>query len=151
MKKFFQCEMGTHINRQMIIHLTVIWLGNMYEILGEDDKDMLSSQAGHSKDIRDTCYAIVHGMLASVTSDCMFRFGYMSEWFWCMASLHPTKSTLSLPLHTHRQLRDESMESPSSPSSSSSGFDYVKLVDTIGALFDAKIARMEEHILGEIQ
>ena len=84
----------------MVITIARAYLGSEYELEVEEEKDdALIRQRCYGSFADRHCYGVRSTYLPTLTSDVMFRFGHMSEWWWrltCFASGRPSLLPLDI-------------------------------------------------------
>ncbi|KAG6848431.1 hypothetical protein H0H93_000226 [Arthromyces matolae] len=115
-EKYFQVRIGARGYRQMVITLARAYLGSEYELdVEEEQTDSLIEQRNHGAAADRRCYGIQSQYLHTISSDVMFRFGRISEYWWRLTGFAPGLPPL-LPLDKRRQFNLSSLL-PSSPKS----------------------------------
>jgi DEAD/DEAH box helicase len=100
---YFNVKLGVRGYRQVVITIARAYLGSEYELdVEEEEMDALIEQRCHGSTADRRCYGVQSRYLQSLSSDLMFRFGRMSEWWWRLTGFAPGKSPL-LPLDIRRQ------------------------------------------------
>jgi hypothetical protein len=107
----FKCRLGVRGYRQSIVVVARAYLGTEYELEVEEEDDALIKQRGHGSMADRRCYGNQSRYLSTLSSDLMFRFGHMSEWWWRLTQFAPGKGPL-LPLDIRRKLQPSDMYSP---------------------------------------
>ncbi|KAG6834775.1 hypothetical protein H0H93_007508 [Arthromyces matolae] len=101
--EFFKSPIGVRAYRQMVITIARTYLGSEYELdVEEEETDSLIEQRNHGSAADRRCYGIQSQYLHTISSDVMFRFGRISEWWWQLTGWAPGKPPL-LPLDIRRQ------------------------------------------------
>jgi hypothetical protein len=103
--KYFKCRIGVRGYRQMIVTVARAYLGTEYELELEEEDDALIRQRGHGPLADRRCYGVQSQYLSTLSSDLMFRFGHISEWWWRLTCFAPGKPPL-LPLDLRRKAFD---------------------------------------------
>ena len=103
-EKYFKCSLGVRGYRQSVIVVARAYLGTEYELELEEEDDALIKQRGHGALADRRCYGVQSAYLSTLSSDLMFRFGHMSEWWWRLTQFAPGKAPL-LPLDVRRKLQ----------------------------------------------
>ena len=101
--KYFDAAIGTREYRQICVEIGRVFIGSEFEIK-EEEMDVLASQAGHSIDMTRLRYAPEEGMIPSMSSDLLGRFGRISEAWWEVAGFRPGHVPM-LPLRVRQDLR----------------------------------------------
>lgn len=101
-EKYFKCNLGVRAYRQSVIAVARAYLGTEYELELEEEDDALIKQRGHGAMADRRCYGVQSAYLTTLSSDLMFRFGHMSEWWWRLTQFAPGKAPL-LPLDLRRK------------------------------------------------
>ena len=101
--KYFDASIGTQEYRQICVEIGRVFIGSEFEIK-EEDMDVLASQAGHSIDMTRLRYAPEEGMIPSMSSDLLARFGRVSEAWWEVTGFRPGHAAM-LPLRVRQDLR----------------------------------------------
>lgn len=134
-EKYFKCDLGVRGYRQSVVVVARAYLGTEYELELEEEDDALIKQRGHGASADRRCYGVQSAYLTTLSSDLMFRFGHMSEWWWRLTQFAPGKAPL-LPLDLRRKSQPgdlyTSHHSPPAVTQHSS-FDEDKLAAMISA------------------
>jgi hypothetical protein len=101
--KYFDSPIGTREYRQICVEIGRVFVGSEFEIK-EEEMDALASQAGHSIDMTRLRYASEEGMVPSMSSDLLARFGRVSEAWWEVTGFRPGYPPM-LPLRVRQDLR----------------------------------------------
>jgi hypothetical protein len=153
-ESYFKCNLGVRGYRQSIIVIARAYLGTEYELELEEEDDALIKQRGHGSLADRRCYGVQSAYLTSLSSDLMFRFGHMSEWWWRLTQFAPGKPPL-LPLDLRRKSQDGNTYSPVSTSESAvvqqSSYDEEKLAAMISAGVATAIRSLKDQMDGIIQ
>jgi hypothetical protein len=96
-EQYFKCCLGVRGYHQSVVAVAHAYLGTEYELELEEEDDALIKQRSHGALADWHCYDIQLTYLTTLTSDLMFRFGHMSEWWWRLTQFAPGKAPL-LPL-----------------------------------------------------
>jgi superfamily II DNA helicase RecQ len=102
---YFNCSLGVRAYRQSVVVVARAYLGTEYELELEEEDDALIKQRGHGALADRRCYGVQSSYLTTLSSDLMFRFGHMSEWWWRLTQFLPGRAPL-LPLDIRRKLQD---------------------------------------------
>jgi hypothetical protein len=108
---YFKCTLGVRGYRQSVITVARAYLGTEYELEVEEEDDALIKQRGHGALADRRCYGVQSRYLSTLSSDLMFRFGHMSEWWWRLTRFAPGKAPL-LPLDVRRKTQMDDIYSP---------------------------------------
>jgi len=143
----FKCRIGVRGYRQMVITIARAYLGTEYELELEEEDDALIKQRGHGADADRRCYGVQSSYLSTLSSDLMFRFGHMSEWWWRLTRFAPGKPPL-LPLDVRRKFvapdQDTHPTTPFTkhvqPSTSTSNQSPQLNEDKLAAIISASVA-----------
>src|SRR5262245_43171817 len=95
----------------MVITIARAYLGSEYELEMEEEEDALIAQRCHGPLADCRCYGVQSRYLSSITSDLMFRFGHISEWWWRLTRFAPGKPPL-LPLDIRRKSKTSDIYVP---------------------------------------
>ena len=158
-EKYFQCPLGVRGYRQSVIVVARAYLGTEYELELEEEDDALIKQRGHGALSDRRCYGVQTRYLTTLSSDLMFRFGHMSEWWWRLTQFYPGKSPL-LPLDIRRKSQGSDIYIPHNlPHSTTftpphqplgqgvqAGFDADKLSAIVSSSVTAAIHSLKEHM-----
>ena len=101
---YFKCALGVRGYRQSVVVIARAYLGTEYELELEEEDDALIKQRGHGSLADRRCYGVQSAYLTTLSSDLMFRFGHMSEWWWRLTRFAPGKPPL-LPLDLRRKMQ----------------------------------------------
>lgn len=127
------------------------YLGTEYELELEEEDDALIKQRGHGALADRRCYGVQSRYLTTLSSDLMFRFGHMSEWWWRLTRFAPGKPPL-LPLDKRRKLQESDTYTSNyplaRPVSNPSGevYDNDRLAAMISAGVETAIRAMGNNI-----
>jgi hypothetical protein len=152
---YFKCALGVRAYRQSIIVVARAYLGTEYELELEEEDDALIKQRGHGAFADRRCYGVQSAYLTTLSSDLMFRFGHMSEWWWRLTQFAPGKDPL-LPLELRRTLPSTGTY-PSLPSSSTpavvsqQSYDEDKIAAMVSANVATALRSMRSDMDGIIQ
>ena len=152
---YFKCNLGVRGYRQSVIVIARAYLGTEYELELEEEDDALIKQRGHGSMADRRCYGVQSAYLTTLSSDLMFRFGHMSEWWWRLTQFAPGKPPL-LPLDLRRKSQDADIYSPLSASSHSAvvqqlNYDEEKFAAMISAGVATAIRSLKDEMDGIIQ
>jgi DEAD/DEAH box helicase len=156
---YFQCALGVRGYRQSVVVIARAYLGTEYELELEEEDDALIKQRGHGALSDRRCYGVQSRYLTTLTSDLMFRFGHMSEWWWRLTQFHPGKAPL-LPLDIRRKTQSTdaynpydfpqppTVTGPNQPleRETQAGFDADKLAEIVSSSVTGAIHSLKEHI-----
>ena len=101
---YFNCSLGIRAYCQSVVVVACAYLGTEYELELEEEDDALIKQRGHGALADRRCYGVQSSYLTTLSSDLMFQFGLMSEWWWRLTRFAPGKAPL-LPLDIHWKLQ----------------------------------------------
>lgn len=155
-EKYFKCNLGVRAYRQSVITVARAYLGTEYELELEEEDDALIKQRGHGALADRRCYGVQSAYLTTLSSDLMFRFGHMSEWWWRLTRFAPGKAPL-LPLDIRRKSQPNDLYSPAAASTSSPSlvhqvnYDEDKLAAMVAAGVASAIRSLKEEMDGIIQ
>jgi hypothetical protein len=107
----FKCSIGVRGYRQSVVVVARAYLGTEYELELEEEDDALIKQRGHGALADRRCYGVQSSYLTTLSSDLMFRFGHMSEWWWRLTQFAPGKAPL-LPLDIRRKQQSSDIYIP---------------------------------------
>ena len=149
---YFRCTIGVRGYRQSVITVARAYLGTEYELEVEEEDDALIKQRGHGSLADHRCYGVQSRYLTTLSSDLMFRFGRMSEWWWRLTRFAPGKAPL-LPLDVRRKtqpgdvysLQGPPVRSVSKPSAEA-GYDEDKLAAMISARVETALQGLKQHM-----
>lgn len=110
-ESYFKCDIGVRGYRQSIVVVARAYLGTEYELELEEEDDALIKQRGHGPLADRRCYGVQSAYLTTLSSDLMFRFGHMCEWWWRLTQFAPGKLPL-LPLDLRRKSHPSDVYSP---------------------------------------
>lgn len=158
---YFQCRTGVRGYRQMIVLVARAYLGSEYELELENEDDVLIKQRCHGALADRRCYGVQSRYLESLSSDMMFRFGHICEWWWCLTGFAPGKPPL-LPLDLRRQLgstdiyipyKEPQSPSLSTPTSSAIGavFNQEQLAAIVSASVSTALQDLKQNMEAIIQ
>lgn len=138
---YFKCALGVRAYRQSVITVARAYLGTEYELELEEEDDALIKQRGHGALADRRCYGVQSAYLTTLSSDLMFRFGHMSEWWWRLTQFAPGKAPL-LPLDLRRKSQhgDSYTSVNPSPSTAIAIRQTTHNEDTVAAMISAGIA-----------
>ena len=135
-EQYFKCNLGVRGYRQSVIVVARAYLGTEYELELEEEDDALIKQRGHGALADRRCYGVQSAYLTTLSSDLMFRFGHMSEWWWRLTQFSPGHAPL-LPLDvrrkSHHSGQNLSVKSSSSPLIQHTSYDDDKLAAMVSA------------------
>jgi hypothetical protein len=153
-ERYFKCNLGVRGYRQSVIVIARAYLGTEYELELEEEDDALIKQRGHGAMADRRCYGVQSAYLTTLSSDLMFRFGHMSEWWWRLTQFAPGKAPL-LPLDLRRKSQSsESYTTSSSPSTAvvqQATYDKETLAAMVSAGVAIAIRSLKEEMDGIIQ
>lgn len=157
---YFQCCIGVRGYRQMVVVIARAYLGTEYELEVEEDEDALIKQRGHGSIADRRCYGVQSRYLSTLSSDVMFRFGHISQWWWQLTQFAPGKAPL-LPLDIRRMTSGDggyylpiSSQNDTLPSvqSANSGFNPAVIDDgVVAAKVAASLSTVIHAMKNEIQ
>jgi hypothetical protein len=165
---YFGTELNVRQYRQMEIAIAKAYLGSEYELyeedMNEEEEDAIAAQSGHGPRTRRTQYALEHGMLPSLTTDLLLRFGHVSEWWWRLVRFYPGAGPL-LPLGRRRKIREDARqegmlqltapglqsEAVPGPSVSGGGFDTGRLVEMLTGTITTSVNQLKIELQDQIQ
>jgi hypothetical protein len=151
---YFKCALGVRGYRQSIVVVARAYLGTEYELELEEEDDALIKQRGHGSMADRRCYGVQSAYLTTLSSDLMFRFGHMSEWWWRLTRFAPGKAPL-LPLDIRRksQLSDQYSPAATIPSTviQQAGYDEDKLAALVSAGVATALRSLRDEMTGIIQ
>ena len=153
-KEYFKCHLGVRGYRQSVVVVARAYLGTEYELELEEEDDALIKQRGHGALADRRCYGVQSAYLTTLSSDLMFRFGHMSEWWWRLTQFAPGKAPL-LPLDLRRKSQSCDLYSPfNSPSSAvvpQTSFDEDKLAAMVSAGVSTALQSLKDEMEGIIR
>jgi hypothetical protein len=153
-EQYFKCPLGVRGYRQSVIVVARAYLGTEYELELEEEDDALIKQRGHGALADRRCYGVQSAYLTTLSSDLMFRFGHMSEWWWRLTQFAPGKAPL-LPLDLRRKLQSSDSYAPiNTPSSTiihQTGHDDDRLTAMISAGIATALHSLKMEMDGIIQ
>jgi hypothetical protein len=156
---YFRCALGVRGYRQSVVVIARAYLGTEYELELEEEEDALIKQRGHGALSDRRCYGVQSRYLTTLTSDLMFRFGHMSEWWWRLTQFHPGKTPLlPLDIRCETQSTDAynpydfpqlpTVTGPNQPleREMQAGFDADKLSEIVSSSVAGAIHSLKEHM-----
>lgn len=153
-ESYFKCALGVRAYRQSIIVVARAYLGTEYELELEEEDDALIKQRGHGAFADRRCYGVQSTYLTTLSSDLMFRFGHMSEWWWRLTQFAPGKAPL-LPLDLRRKSTStetySSLPSSSAPTTHQDSYDEDKIAAIVSANVSTAIRKIKNDMDGIIQ
>lgn len=153
-EEYFKCALGIRGYRQSVVVVARAYLGTEYELELEEEDDALIKQRGHGSLADRRCYGVQSAYLTTLTSDLMFRFGHMSEWWWRLTQFAPGQPPL-LPLDVRRKSQASGATflagSPSSAVVQNASYDEEKLAALVSASVATAIRSLRNEMDGIIQ
>jgi DEAD/DEAH box helicase len=150
---YFKCLLGVRGYRQSVVVVARAYLGTEYELELEEEDDALIKQRGHGATADRRCYGVQSAYLSTLSSDLMFRFGHISEWWWRLTQFAPGKAPL-LPLDLRRKTRSDDIYNPTNaPLPTTTHFmahDEDRLAAMISAGVAAAIHSLKDNMEGII-
>lgn len=151
---YFKCAIGVRGYRQAVIVVARAYLGTEYELQLEEEDDALIKQRGHGSLADRRCYGVQSAYLTTLSSDLMFRFGHMSEWWWRLTQFAPGMAPL-LPLDLRRKSHPGDVYcsvQPSLPTAvQHSSFDEDRFAAMVSAGIATAIRSLKNEMDGIIQ
>ena len=146
---YFKCALGVRGYRQSVVVVARAYLGTEYELELEEEDDALIKQRGHGSMADRRCYGVQSSYLTTLSSDLMFRFGHMSEWWWRLTQFAPGRAPL-LPLDIRRKLQSSdtytSVVLPPTGAIQPAGCDEDKLAAMIASGVQAAIHSLKNNM-----
>ena len=132
---YFNCCLGVRAYRQSVVVVARAYLGTEYELELEEEDDALIKQRGHGSSADRRCYGVQSCYLTTLSSDLMFRFGHMSEWWWRLTQFSPGKAPL-LPLDIRRKSKSNDIYTPVDSQGHGETLSTEVSIPTVQATFD---------------
>jgi hypothetical protein len=137
---YFKCLLGVRGYRQSVVVVARAYLGTEYELELEEEDDALIKQRGHGAMADRRCYGVQSAYLSTLSSDLMFRFGHISEWWWRLTQFAPGKAPL-LPLDLRRKTQTNDFYNPvNAPLATDVVYHPAHDEDKLAAMISAGIA-----------
>jgi hypothetical protein len=153
---YFKCALGVRGYRQSVVVVARAYLGTEYELELEEEDDALIKQRGHGAFADRRCYGVQSRYLTTLSSDLMFRFGHMSEWWWRLTRFAPGKGPL-LPLDIRRKGQSGDMYAPHDylaqnfSKTAEASYDEDKLAALMSATVETALQKLKQHMDTVIQ
>ena len=151
---YFKCCIGVRGYRQSIVVVARAYLGTEYELELEEEDDALIKQRGHGSLADRRCYGVQSAYLTTLSSDLMFRFGHMCEWWWRLTQFAPGKPPL-LPLDLRRKSQPNEVYSSRNITPMEVGrnpnYDEENLAAIVSAGIATAIRSLKDEMNGIIQ
>ena len=140
---------GTKIYRHMCVEMVRVFLGSEFE-LREEELDALAAQAGHSITMSRLRYASEMGMLPSMSSDLLLRFGRASEAWWEHTGFKPGFPPL-LPLRARQELRSNTALSSQNHPVAAPVIDIQAIILAVTSAVVTEVQKMQGNLGAQIQ